>query len=462
MSTVDQTAERIKDLLTLCLAKGIDVSLKDALGHNWFEYFKQDDSKKKKEHIILRPEHHTVYDLDFQALLKLMKFHMDLRVYILSYFHPGETDIDVKYGKNSLFDNILYRLMTLYRNQIAAHKKASDVEQAISGTKNNTTYSYDDAITDMKKLAENFSTVTDGNGVSYYTMICNIANEYYNQASISYYSIREVIAVEQLGINPTEFIQICEEFRIPIASTNNEFVFATNNYNETIDLIKKQLVRIRETESSKMAGRRSLIISICVTGVLCVIVLGLILTYLLKSPSGNEPVDADSSSSYSDDDDTDSRSDKASKADEDEDGDKDNDSSSSDSAGIKSSSQNLQDEDISGDESNRYINQYNYEPEEGVLSVKPANVYYEGNTIVAKCYIINGTDHTVDSVLINDLELSVNGETICEAAFNSKAVEVDLESGEHYLQTFTFPANTIKLTDADLENLVSFCDIQEQ
>lgn len=457
MLSLEQTAEKIKDLLTICLAKAIDVSLKDALGYNWFEYFKQDDSKKKKEHIILRPEHHSVYDLDFQALLKLMKFHMDLRVYILSYFHPNETDIDVKYGKNSLFDNLLYRLMTLYRNQIAAHKKASDVERSMSGKYSNTTYSYDDAIADMKKLAENFSILRDRNGNSYYTIICNIANEYYNQATTSYYSIRETIAVEQLGITVPEFIQICEEFRIRVASTNNELVFASGNYNETIDIIRKQLMMIREAESSRASSRKSLIISICVTGVLSIIVLGLIVVFVLNSGLGGGNTNTGSSStSYSDRDDDDDD-------DDDRNNDKDNDKGddSSDKDGIKSDPQSLQDDEIDGDESNRFIDQYNYEPEDGVLSVKPANVYYNGDTIVAKCYIVNGTDHTVDNVLINDLELSVNGETVCEAAFNKTSVEVNLESGDHYLQTFTFPAETIKQWDADLEKIVSFCDIKE-
>ena len=439
MSSVEQTAEKIKDLLTLCLAQSVDVSLKDAIGPNWFEYFRQDDSLKKKEHMILRPEHISVFDLDFQALLKLMKFHMDLRVYILSYFHPGETNIDVKYGKNSLFDNLLYRLMTLYRNQIAAHKKASDVEQAMIGAQNNTTYSYDDAIADMKKLAENFSTVTDRSGVPYYTTICNIANDYYNQAAFSYYSIREAIEVEQLGINVNDFIQICEDLKIRVASTNNEFVFATTDYSETIAVIKNQLARIRETESSRAVSRRSLIVSICVTGILCLIVLALLVVYLVKAPFLNRA-----------DDTTETLTEAVTEV------------ASEENTSEEVNENDLKDEDISGEESNRYINQYNYEPEEGVLSIKPANVYYNGDSIIAKCYIINGTDHKVEKVIINDLEFSVNGETICEAAFNSTSVSVGLEPGEHVLQTFTFPAETVMLPNASLEDLISFCDIQEE
>ena len=204
MASIQQTADKIKDILTICLAKSIDQALQYSMGYNWFDYFRQNDANKKKEHMILRPEHRSVYDLDFQALLKLLKFHMDLRTYVLSYYHPNETDIDIKYGRNSLFDNLLYRLMTLYRNQIAAHKKASDVERALSGEKSSTTYSYDDAIADMKKLAENFSIVVDNNGVSYYSTICSIANNYYNQSAYTYYSIQEAIEIKAGTAVPKE------------------------------------------------------------------------------------------------------------------------------------------------------------------------------------------------------------------------------------------------------------------
>ena len=457
MATIQQTAEQIKDILTLCLAKGIDEALIDSLGPNWFDYFRQEDSKNKKEHQILRSDHHSVYDLDFQALLKLMKFHMDLRVYILSYFHSSEHDIDVRYGKNSLFDNLLYRLMTLYRNQISAHKRASEVEKTLSGQSSTTTYSYDDAITDMKKLAENFSTIADKNGTTYYSTICKISDSYYNQAAYTYYPIQDAIDVEHLGVTKNEFIQICEELGIKVASTETQMVFATRNYHETIGIIKKQISLIKskeellkkqqnliaESEKTKVNNRKSLLISLSAIGFLTVIILVLVLINVIDLQNETSPkrerltTEASTFSNV----DTETINTEVS---------------------TTSESAVLTDTEISGDEGNRYLNQYNYEVEEGKLSVKPANVYYQDGSIIAKCYIINGTDHKVDSVRVNEIEFSVNGETICDACFNSSSISVNLEYGEHDLESFTFPPEAVKITDAELSNLSSFCDIVEE
>lgn len=456
MASIQQTSEKIKDILTLCLAKGIDESLKDSLGHDWFDYFKQDDSKNKREHMILRPEHHSIYDLDFQGLLKILKFHMDIRIYVLSYYHPQETDIDVKYGKNSLFDNLLYRLMTLYRNQIAAHKKASDVEKALSGSKSTTTYSYDDAITDMKKLAENFSSVTDNNGISYYSTICNIANSYYSQSSYTYYSIQETINAEQLEISRNEFIQICDEFGIKVASTDSQFVFATHNYNETVAIIKNQISLIRgrqeliqsqqnllkESISNRAKNRRILIVSLAAVTVMVAVLFVIVLVKIPNTDENETSSKSDTTTSVSTTDSTTVTTESQMNVDEKPD--------------------TLADSDISGDTGNRYVNQYNYEPVSGFLSVKPANVYYDGDSIIAKCYIVNGTDHTVDSVLIHNFELTVNGKTICDGAFDGEGpTQVNLEPGEHEFKTFIFTNEMIKNKEAKLQNLDSFCDVEE-
>ncbi len=455
MSSIQETADQIKDILTVCMAKGVDAALSDAIGPKWFEYFKQQDSQNKREYRIVRPENNSVYDFDFQALLKLMKFNMDLRIYILSFFHPEEQNIDTVYGKNSLFDNLLYRLMTLYRNQIAAHKKARDIEDNQASDSSSTTYSYYDAISDMKKLAYNFKSVTDKNGVSYYDAIDIIIENYIHESKKSFYSIHETIRAEQLDISISDFIQICSKSGIHIISDSKDTYFSTDNYSDTITTIKNRIqLHQAEAKINKEKNKKILIISGLLTVAILFIVISIVLIIKLSRNDSN-PVYTVSYEHTEPDTENKTESTTANKpVSTFEQGLTDAQNNSTENNSTEDNTVNEQNDDVFSDIAN-------FTPEAGQIILRPKKVEYYNDGIKANLYLVNGTDKYINSIILKEVKLSINGASICDAVISYETdqdapatISVNLAPGDHTeVGPIIFSPETINKDDIRDNNL---------
>ena len=164
-----ETATKVQDLLTLCLADAIDGALRVVRGNQWFQVFRQEESEKPPAHMIVRNFHESVADCDFQALLKILYFRDEYSRDILENY--GHKEAVNKGNRESPFHRTVGRLINDYRNSIAAHASAGKIQRNLAGEPVGDFYDYESALKDMTSVARVFSAVRNENGESYYDLI---------------------------------------------------------------------------------------------------------------------------------------------------------------------------------------------------------------------------------------------------------------------------------------------------
>jgi SLAP domain-containing protein len=168
MQNWSHIAHAAKDILTVCLAKGIDQALTTQQGEDWFQKFLEADALEKPTAQITKNGQRSVRDLDLQALLKILRFRRNLTQKVLSYYgYFSDFDSFSAEGQMQQMTNLLDRLINDFRNRIEAHARAADIEKELSGEGVDRIYGYEEAYQDMYKLTRIFGTVTDSNGIPY-------------------------------------------------------------------------------------------------------------------------------------------------------------------------------------------------------------------------------------------------------------------------------------------------------
>lgn len=196
-----QIARDAKDLLTVCLAKGIDGALSEQLGQDWFCDFAQNDTKEKVSNRITKPTQTSVYDLDLQALLKFLRFRSMLANQVLNYYGLfGGMDSFAADAQIQQFNALLDRLINDFRNRIEAHSRASDIEKELSGQGVNRIYGYEEAVQDMYKLARIFGKVCDNSGVAYYRRIETLTGKKSRKLFVILASVAASVALTVMAI----------------------------------------------------------------------------------------------------------------------------------------------------------------------------------------------------------------------------------------------------------------------
>lgn len=169
MENAKETAGRVQDLLTLCLARAINMALTATRGPRWFQQFKEEESRMSSAHMIVRNYHNSINDCDFQAFLKILYYRPEYSREILIYFNHREAVYTG--GRETPFHRTVGRLINDYRNTIGAHVSASMIQKNRVGNMDDTDYDYEQAIKDMRRVARVFSAVRDENGKRYYDLI---------------------------------------------------------------------------------------------------------------------------------------------------------------------------------------------------------------------------------------------------------------------------------------------------
>jgi len=168
MQNWSHIAHAAKDILTVCLAKGIDQALTVQCGEDWFQKFLEADAQEKPTAQITKNGQRSVRDLDLQALLKILRFRRNLTQQVLSHYGCfSDFDSFSAEGQMQQMTNLLDRLINDFRNRIEAHARAADIEKELSGEGVDRIYGYEEAYQDMYKLTRIFGTVTDSNGIPY-------------------------------------------------------------------------------------------------------------------------------------------------------------------------------------------------------------------------------------------------------------------------------------------------------
>lgn len=103
---------------------------------------------------------------------------------------------------------------------------------------------------------------------------------------------------------------------------------------------------------------------------------------------------------------------------------------------------------------NVFYNPNNTAFDANAVSVKPGRVYYDGETLVAECFVINGFGHNVYGISVNELTLSNEDGVIATAGFGELR-GLTLAPYTYSTWTFYFSDDCIESMTADLtESLI--------
>jgi len=270
-------ALQLKDLLTVCLGKGIDIALTAQLGEQWFADFAKEDAVQKKQ--ILMEGQISIYASDTQALFKILRFREKYSQIILTHFgfisRNGAPD---DASKKLQFSRLMDRLITDFRNSIEAHIPVYALEQPDSEA----LYSYIDAVTDMLKLAEIFRDVRDADGRSYYDRMKQLADDFARQKNRHVYPVKDIAA--SLSVTPDQLILCCEKLHIPLSTVNGSLCITTENYTADISRIRAHFA-LAEASRSKKSKRFTIAV---VSAIAAIVVMIGIAVWISTTPTHPE------------------------------------------------------------------------------------------------------------------------------------------------------------------------------
>lgn len=107
---------------------------------------------------------------------------------------------------------------------------------------------------------------------------------------------------------------------------------------------------------------------------------------------------------------------------------------------------------------NEFFNENNNFYETGKVSIRPRHVYWDGNVLVAQCFVINGMDTTVYNIRVNALGFANSNGLIADASFGGLQ-DLTLEPHTHALWTFRFAPDVVSQFGANLSQLDYRSDI---
>ena len=245
--------------LLSCLTGAIDKAMEANYGSEWFAFFK--DRELNEELPIIRDEE-CVKDMDLQACLKFFKFRQEYREKVLLFY--GFYDYGTKSEKaerKRIFIDAVKRLIADFRNRYM-HLKASTVEKESETAPGDDIYKTEAAVEDMKTVAQNFISVKDADGVSYYDRICECADRFKKEKNLAKYSVTDELSLKDMRrFSENDFIRACGELNISVdeSETDGGFFFYSSDIEEDRRRIKKRMVL--DTEERAAGGRKKAVIT---------------------------------------------------------------------------------------------------------------------------------------------------------------------------------------------------------
>ena len=86
------------------------------------------------------------------------------------------------------------------------------------------------------------------------------------------------------------------------------------------------------------------------------------------------------------------------------------------------------------------------------VTIRPRHMYWEGNTLVAECFVINGKNVPVYNLIVDQLMFANEDGTIVDGAFGNLQNAV-VGPYSHILWTFRFSGDAVEMVDGDLQSI---------
>ena len=90
------------------------------------------------------------------------------------------------------------------------------------------------------------------------------------------------------------------------------------------------------------------------------------------------------------------------------------------------------------------------------ITVQPVHIYYDGDALIAECYINNGTDTTIQELSVPQLTVDRDGSVLAAANFgvlNLESKEITIPPQSSITWRFTFYTDTVLKHNATLDGL---------
>ncbi len=107
---------------------------------------------------------------------------------------------------------------------------------------------------------------------------------------------------------------------------------------------------------------------------------------------------------------------------------------------------------------NEFVNYGNNIYEEGVVSIRPRYVYWDGDTLIAECFVINGTSNHLKAVRVDNLAFHNSNGVIADGAFDVLS-GVTLAPYNHVVWTFRFRPSEVYQAGGNLSTLRCISDV---
>lgn len=101
---------------------------------------------------------------------------------------------------------------------------------------------------------------------------------------------------------------------------------------------------------------------------------------------------------------------------------------------------------------NEFFNDQNNFYSEGEVSIRPRHLYWDGDVLVAQCFVINGLNEKVSKIKVDQLKFGNDDGVIANAQFG-ELEDLTLSPYCHVLWTFYFGEDVVEMVDADLSSL---------
>lgn len=434
--------------VTVCAVKAID-SVMSENDPDWFAAFKAQELTFKDNIALVREDQSKLSDIDFQALIKIFRFREskeDLK------FVPNQKDLitidavferynlERKVNGKSKFSAMLDELI-IARNEVA-HLSAELAEAGYLEAGNDeilkdTIYALRKAIIEFLSFLSYFKVITSSSGVSYYDSASDELERTEKELGLVTYSVSEIIKEYSLSVSAEAFADYCRKVHIPTHNRRGEYYFESADVEMTVRIVKTGVASTRKKNIVLLAV---LLSALFIT--LCVLFSALMIPFLSKLFTGGAS-SGGSSSDYSSSDYSSSEHSSGQSS-----------GNSSQQSSNPSSSQSPTSQEAYTDHFKNINIDGRYTPNE--VTVVPKEVYWNGNTLRATCYIVNALDHQIINTHINYIKITDGkGTIIAEGNFNTSQNLV-IDSMAYVEHTFNFSGDAIITRNANLNYLELF------
>ncbi len=90
------------------------------------------------------------------------------------------------------------------------------------------------------------------------------------------------------------------------------------------------------------------------------------------------------------------------------------------------------------------------------LNIDPYEVYYEEETLIVKAYVVNGFDHSIYNINLDELTIMNENDQIISSKNFGALSELSIAANSYVEWTFTFGSDVVYLLHDDLDNVKSY------